>query len=145
MAISQRFTATRFPSGVVGSLPRPLMVKEMLPAVPGPESAEAARSPQMDAAVRYAIAVQEQAGLDLVSDGEWRRHAYTHIIADIATGFSADLRQELAERVGRWTTKARLPVVIVTHDEDDLRGLAGERWRLVGGEITAVEVGPTAP
>jgi len=56
-----------------------------------------------------------------------------------------DLRQELAERVGRWTTKARLPVVIVTHDEDDLRGLAGERWRLVGGEITAVEVGPTAP
>ena len=59
------------------------MVKDMLPATPGPESAEAARSPQMDAAVCYAIAVQEQAGLDLVSDGEWRRHAYTHIIADV--------------------------------------------------------------
>jgi molybdate transport system ATP-binding protein len=54
-----------------------------------------------------------------------------------------DLRQELAERVGRWTTEAGLPVVIVTHDEDDLRGLAGERWRLVGGEITAVKAGPT--
>ncbi len=98
MAISERFAATLFPSGVVGSLPRPLMVKEMLPDIPGPESAAAARSPQMDAAVRYAIAVQELAGIDLISDGEWRRHQYTHIIADIATGFSADRRTEPA----RW-------------------------------------------
>ena len=98
MALSQRFAATLFPSGVVGSLPRPLMVKEILPDTPGPESATAARSPQMDAAVRYAIAVQELAGLDLVSDGEWRRHTYTHIIADIATGFTQDLRTEPA----RW-------------------------------------------
>ena len=70
------------------------MVQDMLPDVPGIESAKAAASPRMDAAVRYAIAIQEQAGLDLVSDGEWRRHAYTHIVADIATGFSADLREE---------------------------------------------------
>ena len=98
MAVSQRFVETRFPSGVVGSLPRPLMVKELLPDIPGPESVAAAHSPQMDAAVRYAIAVQEMAGIDLVSDGEWRRHAYTHIIADIATGFAADLRTEPA----RW-------------------------------------------
>ena len=76
MAISERFAATLFPSGVVGSLPRPLMVKEMLPDIPGPESAAAARSPQMDAAVRYAIAMQERAGIDLISDGEWRRHQY---------------------------------------------------------------------
>ena len=109
MAISQRFAETRFASGVVGSLPRPLMVKEMLPETPGPQSAEAARSPQMDAAVRYAIAVQEQAGLDLVSDGEWRRHAYTHIIADIATGFSADLRTEPA----RWGISVTEPMEVV--------------------------------
>ena len=81
-----------FAAGVVGSLPRPNAVKDMLPASPGPESAEAARSPRMDAAVRYAIALQETAGLDQVSDGEWRRHAYTHIVADIATGFSPDRR-----------------------------------------------------
>ena len=42
MAISQRFAQTPFASGVVGSLPRPLMVKDMLPETPGPESAEAA-------------------------------------------------------------------------------------------------------
>ena len=110
MAISQRFIDTRFAAGVVGSLPRPLAVKEMLPSVPGPESAAAARTPQMDAAVRYAIAVQEQAGLDLVSDGEWRRHAYTHIIADIATGFGQDVRTDPR----RWGISITEPMEVVS-------------------------------
>jgi 5-methyltetrahydropteroyltriglutamate--homocysteine methyltransferase len=86
-----------------------MMVREMLPSTPGPESAAAARSPQMDAAVRYAIAVQEQAGIDLVSDGEWRRHAYTHIIADIATGFTEDLRTE----PHRWGISVTEPMDVV--------------------------------
>ena len=81
-----------FASGVVGSLPRPQAVVDMLPNDPGKESAAASRSAQMNAAVRYAIALQETAGLDQVSDGEWRRHAYTHIIADVANGFSPDHR-----------------------------------------------------
>ena len=79
-----------FAAGHVGSLPRPQAVRDMLPEHPGPESVDAARSKQMDAAVGYAVALQETAGLDLVSDGEWRRHAYTHVIADIASGFSPD-------------------------------------------------------
>ena len=83
-----------FAAGVVGSLPRPMAVIDMLPDTPGAENADAARTPRMDAAVRYAIALQETAGLDLVSDGEWRRLAYTHIIADIASGFSPDDRTE---------------------------------------------------
>ena len=77
-----------FASGVVGSLPRPQSVVDMLPDDPGAESADTARSAQVNAAVSYAIALQETAGLDQVSDGEWRRHAYTHIIADVASGFS---------------------------------------------------------
>ena len=109
MTVSQRFAETMFASSVVGSLPRPLMVTDMLPETPGPESAEAARSPQMDAAVRYAIAIQEMAGLDVVSDGEWRRHAYTHIIADIATGFAADLR----EKPHRWGISIAEPMEVV--------------------------------
>ena len=109
MTISKRFAQTRFASGVVGSLPRPMMVREMLPQTPGPASAEAARSKQMDAAVHYAIAMQELAGLDLVSDGEWRRHAYTHIIADIATGFTADLRTE----PHRWGISITEPMQVV--------------------------------
>ena len=109
MTVSSRFAKTSFPSSVVGSLPRPLMVQDMLPKTPGPDSAEAARSPQMDAAVRYAIAMQELAGLDVVSDGEWRRHAYTHIVADIATGFSADLR----EQPHRWGISITEPMEVV--------------------------------
>jgi 5-methyltetrahydropteroyltriglutamate--homocysteine methyltransferase len=109
MTTSQRFAQTRFASGVVGILPRPMMVREMLPQTPGPASAEAARSKQMDAAVHYAIAMQELAGLDLVSDGEWRRHAYTHIIADIATGFTADLRTE----PHRWGISITEPMQVV--------------------------------
>ena len=109
MTISKPFVATPFASGVVGSLPRPMMVREMLPDAPGPESAAASRSRQMDAAVRYAIAIQEQAGIDLVSDGEWRRHAYTHVIADIATGFSVDERTELR----RWGISISEPMEVV--------------------------------
>jgi 5-methyltetrahydropteroyltriglutamate--homocysteine methyltransferase len=109
MAVSRRFAATPFCAGVVGSLPRPLMVKELLPDLPGPGSVDAAHSEQMDAAVRYAIAVQEMAGIDLVSDGEWRRHAYTHVIADIATGFAADRRTQPP----RWGISVTEPMEVV--------------------------------
>ena len=53
------------------------------------------------------IALQETAGLDLVSDGEWRRHAYTHVIADIASGFSPD------PRPGRWGITVTEPLQVV--------------------------------
>lgn len=76
-----------FVAGVVGSLPRPLSVQDLLPSFSGVDSAEAAQSSRMDDAVKYVIGMQETAGLDLVSDGEWRRHAYTHIIADITGSF----------------------------------------------------------
>ncbi len=87
-----------FAAGVVGSLTRPQMVRDMLPSAPGPESVEASRTPAMDAAVGYAISLQETAGLDLISDGEWRRHSYTNVIADIADGFIEDTRPGL--RIG---------------------------------------------
>ena len=97
-----------FAAGVVGSLPRPQAVVDMLPDDPGEESADASRSPQMNAAVSYAIAIQETAGLDQVSDGEWRRHAYTHIIADVASGFSPDHRKSPA----RWGITVTEPMEV---------------------------------
>ena len=42
---------------------------------------------EMDAAVRYIVAVQEHAGLDVVTDGEWRRKSYIGVIAELAHGF----------------------------------------------------------
>ena len=102
-------TEVPFAAGVVGSLPRPNAVIDLLPDAPGEESAEAARTPRMDAAVKYAISLQETAGLDIVSDGEWRRHAYTHIIADIASGFTPDLR----EKPRRWGVTITEPMQVV--------------------------------
>ena len=52
----------------------------------------------MDAAVRYIVAVQEHAGLDVVTDGEWWRKSYIGVIAELAYGF------ELGYGSGRpWT------------------------------------------
>ena len=42
----------------------------------------------MDAAVRYAVSMQEFAGLDVVTDGEWRRRSYIGVIAELAHGFT---------------------------------------------------------
>jgi 5-methyltetrahydropteroyltriglutamate--homocysteine methyltransferase len=41
----------------------------------------------MESAVRYVVALQENAGLDIVTDGEWWRKSYIGVIADLAHGF----------------------------------------------------------
>ena len=74
-----------FPASVVGSMPRPAFVQDLIndkPPLP-PERYEA----EMDAAVRYIVAMQEHAGLDVVTDGEWRRKSYIGVIAELAHGF----------------------------------------------------------
>lgn len=74
-----------FPTAVVGSLPRPAFVRE---AVLGERLSSAQRHAQvMDAAVTYAVRLQEEAGLDMVTDGEWRRASYIGVIAELAHGF----------------------------------------------------------
>ena len=74
-----------FPTSVVGSLPRPAFVLDLIndqPPLP-PERYEL----EMQAAVRYAVAMQEHAGLDVVTDGEWWRKSYIGVIAELAHGF----------------------------------------------------------
>ena len=77
----------RFAAGVVGSMPRPAFVRDLFDPPPGHEPSEAEREKRLDAAVAYVIALQEQAGLDLISDGEWRRRSYIGVIAELADGF----------------------------------------------------------
>ena len=69
-----------FSTSVVGSLPRPAFVLDLInnrPPLP-PERYER----EMQAAVRYAVAMQEHAGLDVVTDGEWWRKSYLGVIAE---------------------------------------------------------------
>jgi 5-methyltetrahydropteroyltriglutamate--homocysteine methyltransferase len=72
-----------FPASVVGSIPRPRFVRDLvMGADRGQEYTRA-----MDAAVQYVVAMQEKAGLDVVTDGEWRRASYIGVIAELASGF----------------------------------------------------------
>src|SRR5438093_10004071 len=58
----------------IGSLPRPQMVRDLLARR---EELSADRfGGLLDDCVRFAIHLQELAGLDVVSDGEWRRVQY---------------------------------------------------------------------
>lgn len=76
-----------FPTTVVGSMPRPQYVKDLLAA----GARDGGRTPdwgrRTDAAVRYVIGMQEQAGIDIISDGEWRRESYVDIVAEVMNGF----------------------------------------------------------
>ena len=77
----------RFAAGVVGSMPRPPFVRDLFDIPAGQEMSDSEREQRLDAAVAYVIAMQEHAGLDLVSDGEWRRRSYIGVISELAHGF----------------------------------------------------------
>ena len=74
-----------FTTSVVGSMPRPDFVRDLIRDDLEISPDDYRR--RMDAAVHYVVALQEQAGLDVVTDGEWRRKSYIGIIADMAHGF----------------------------------------------------------
>lgn len=76
-----------FPASVVGSMPRPLHVRELIEK----PSWDAADERAMDAAIAYAVSMQEYAGLDVVTDGEWRRRSYIGVIAELAHGFTLEV------------------------------------------------------
>ena len=80
-------TLPLFPASIVGSIPRPLVVRELIEK---PEWDEADKH-TMDQAIRFVVAMQERAGLDVVNDGEWRRRSYIGVIAELAHGFTLEI------------------------------------------------------
>src|ERR1051325_3431781 len=70
-----------FPTSVVGSMPRPDFVRDLISGDEPPDRR------LMEAAVRYVVALQEHAGLDILTDGEWWRKSYIGVIAQLAHGF----------------------------------------------------------
>src|SRR5688500_5099763 len=74
-----------FPTSVIGSLPRPQFVKDLI-ADDCPIQGDEYRR-LMGNAIRAAVALQETAGLDVVTDGEWWRKSYIGVIAELAHGF----------------------------------------------------------
>jgi 5-methyltetrahydropteroyltriglutamate--homocysteine methyltransferase len=79
-----------FPTLVVGSLPRPQWIRELIEDRKQGRLAADAAEALLDDAVPSAIRLQERAGLDYVSDGEWRRESYVKVFADAVDGFLPD-------------------------------------------------------
>src|SRR6476661_7456296 len=73
-----------FPTSVVGSMPRPDFVRDL---ISDETISREDYDRRMEAAVRYVVALQEHAGLDVLTDGEWWRKSYIGVIADLAHGF----------------------------------------------------------
>jgi 5-methyltetrahydropteroyltriglutamate--homocysteine methyltransferase len=76
-------SGTLFPTAVVGSLPRPQYVREIVVDGWHHDGWEQ----RLDTGVAFAVAVQEAAGVDVLTDGEWRRASYIGVIADLCHGF----------------------------------------------------------
>ncbi|MFB3825827.1 MAG: hypothetical protein ACE15B_03625 [Bryobacteraceae bacterium] len=81
----------------IGSLPRPQAVRHLL-ARRG-EMPPVRFQAMLDDFVRFAIRLQELAGLDVVSDGEWRRIQYVDEFLDRVGGVERSRRYEHAGEV----------------------------------------------
>ena len=89
MAVPQN--GLTFSTFVVGSLPRPQWVRDLIEDRKAGRISGEDAGKLLDDAIPLAIRMQERAGLDYVSDGEWRRESYVKVFADAVKGFKADL------------------------------------------------------
>ncbi len=86
-----------FSTFVVGSLPRPQWVRDVIMDRKGGQISYEAADRELDSAVPSAIRLQERAGLDYLSDGEWRRESYVKVFTEHVSGFELD---RMAQRIG---------------------------------------------
>jgi 5-methyltetrahydropteroyltriglutamate--homocysteine methyltransferase len=80
-------TRTPFETSVIGSLPRPQWVRDMVVAGESGQLTPQQYRDLGDKAAGFAIGLQEAAGVDIVTDGEWRRASYMSIIGQRLSGF----------------------------------------------------------
>jgi 5-methyltetrahydropteroyltriglutamate--homocysteine methyltransferase len=100
-------------SDVVGSLLRPDYLRDARERLANGDLAPAEFKRVEDRAVDEAIALQEAAGLDVVTDGEMRRYAFYGHLVDALEGFDKYGGWSVTFRDGRGQSAAlRRPVVI---------------------------------
>jgi 5-methyltetrahydropteroyltriglutamate--homocysteine methyltransferase len=80
-----------FPTTVIGSLPRPAWVRDVILDRKSGKISEEQASRLLDDAIVAAIRLQERAGLDELTDGEWRRESYVKVFAERVRGFEHDI------------------------------------------------------
>jgi 5-methyltetrahydropteroyltriglutamate--homocysteine methyltransferase len=82
-----------FPTTVIGSLPRPAWLLDALQRYLAGQIPRAAWDRACDQTIPSAVALQEAAGLDVITDGEWRREGYFQVFYEHVQGFQPDLIQ----------------------------------------------------
>ncbi|MDA1050564.1 MAG: cobalamin-independent methionine synthase II family protein [Planctomycetota bacterium] len=82
---------TLFPTTVIGSLPRPSWVCELILDRKEGRISEDEADGLLDRAIESAIVLQERSGLGEITDGEWRRESYVKVFAERVRGFQHDL------------------------------------------------------
>tara|TARA_Y100000588_G_C14041988_1_gene833286 strand:- start:195 stop:758 length:564 start_codon:yes stop_codon:yes gene_type:complete len=82
---------TLFPTTVIGSLPRPQWVREIILDRKDGNLSEEQAERLLDPAVETALSLQERAGVEEITDGEWRRESYVKVFAERVRGFKPDL------------------------------------------------------
>jgi 5-methyltetrahydropteroyltriglutamate--homocysteine methyltransferase len=80
-----------FPTTVIGSLPRPAWVRELILDRKSGRISEEEADGILDRAIESVLILQERAGLDEITDGEWRRESYVKVFAERVRGFQPDL------------------------------------------------------
>ncbi len=123
---------TLFPTAVVGSMPRPDFVREVV--MGERELSEVRYGEVMDTAVAYAVRLQEEAGLDVITDGEWRRASYIGVIAELTHGFE----------VGRNPADGRPWTVVVDELSPKKTGFIAEEARFLKS-VTKSKIKMTLP
>ena len=92
MAKVQNHYGILFPSSVVGSMPRSDFVKDL--KFDNSNLSLETYDRLMSYSIRYIVALQEQAGLDIITDGEWSRKSYIGVISELAHGFESSQNPE---------------------------------------------------
>ena len=80
-----------FPTAVIGSLPRPAWLLDLLQDYLSGHLTRTEWDHACDRAIPFAVGLQETAGIDIISDGEWRREGYFQVFYERIEGFRADL------------------------------------------------------
>jgi 5-methyltetrahydropteroyltriglutamate--homocysteine methyltransferase len=88
-----------FPTTVIGSLPRPAWLLDVMHDYLAGRRSRAEWDHACDQAVPFAVALQETAGIDVITDGEWRREGYFQVFYERVEGFQPDL---IPGRTRRW-------------------------------------------
>jgi 5-methyltetrahydropteroyltriglutamate--homocysteine methyltransferase len=87
------------PTAVIGSLPRPAWLLDVLADYLAGRRSRAQWEQACDQAIPFAVALQETGGIDVITDGEWRREGYFQVFYERVAGFQPDL---IPGRTRKW-------------------------------------------